>query len=347
MALLIPVSVLLAAGFIILSSISMHLFWLQLIWVVIGVGLVVLFAIVDWRSVFNHRWVSWALYLIAVVLLILVYARGPLIRNVRSWFAWGPFSFEPVEIAKVALIILYASYFSRRHIGIARWKNIFISLLFLLAPVVLTIIQPDLGSAVILFSIWFGFLLVSGLPIRRIVVTALILVLVGVAMWMYVLRGYQRARIIGFLYPGENYWGVNYSVTQSKIAVGSAGFWGKGYGQGSQLQLGFLTEPVSDFIFAAFMEEWGLLGGLVVILAFLALIYQVLKTGSLADRNFEKFICLGVAMMWGVHFLLNSGSELGLMPVVGVTFPFLSYGGSSMVTNFFLLSFIYGIRRNI
>jgi len=93
MALLIPVSVLLAAGFIILSSISMHLFWLQLIWVVIGVGLVVLFAIVDWRSVFNHRWVSWALYLIAVVLLILVYARGPLIRNVRSWFAWGPFSF--------------------------------------------------------------------------------------------------------------------------------------------------------------------------------------------------------------------------------------------------------------
>jgi rod shape determining protein RodA len=139
--------------------------------------------------------------------------------------------------------------------------------------------------------------------------------------------------------------GINYSVSQSKIAIGSAGLWGKGYGQGMQTQLGFLSEPSEDFIFAALIEEWGVIGGLVIVAAFLFLIFQILRIGSLADENFEKFVCLGAAMMFGVQFLLNTGSATGLLPVVGVTFPFVSYGGSSMIVDFFMLSIVNSIRK--
>ncbi len=212
-------------------------------------------------------------------------------------------------------------------------------------PAVIAVRLPDLGSALIFFGIWFGFLLLSGLPWRRIAVALLIFAVAGGFVWVYVFRDYHRARIIGFLYPQENVLGVNYSTTQAKIAIGSAGFFGKGYGQGTETQLGFLSEPTQDFIFAGIVEEWGILGGLVVLAAFFFLVFQVLRIGSLADENFEKFICLGVAMMLGVQFLLNAGSTTGLTPVVGVTFPFVSYGGSSMVANFFLLAIVNSIRK--
>ena len=138
---------------------------------------------------------------------------------------------------------------------------------------------------------------------------------------------------------------VNYSAAQARIAIGSAGFLGKGYGQGTQTQLGFLSEPSEDFILAGIIEEWGVLGGFVVIGAFSFLIFQILAIGSLADENFEKFICLGAAMMLSVQFFLNAGSTTGLIPIVGVTFPFLSYGGSSMLTDFFLVAVINSIRK--
>jgi rod shape determining protein RodA len=246
---------------------------------------------------------------------------------------------------KVALIFLYAHYFSRRHFSIARWQNILASFLFFVIPAAIAVRLPDLGSAVIFFAIWFGFLLLSGLPLRRVLIALLVFALAAGFVWTYVLKDYHRARIEGFLYPQQNTLGINYSTTQSKIAIGSAGLFGEGYGQGTQAQLGFLSEPTEDFIFAALIEEWGILGGLIVLIAFAFLIYEILKIGSLADENFEKFICLGTAMMLGVQFLLNAGSTTGLLPVVGVTFPFLSYGGSSMVADFFLVAVVNSIRK--
>ena len=188
-------------------------------------------------------------------------------------------------------------------------------------------------------------MLLLGLPIKRTLIALLVFAIAAGLIWTYVLKGYHRARIVGFLFPQQNALGVNYSVTQSKIAIGSGGLLGKGYGQGTQTQLGFLSEPTEDFIFAATIEEWGLIGGFVVCAAFLFLIFQILRIGALADENFEKFICLGTAMMFGVQFLLNTGSATGLLPVVGVTFPFLSYGGSSMIANFFMLGIVNSIRK--
>ena len=345
LALFLPVGIILAASLLILSAVSFHFFVLQVIWIVLGVALLVASFFVDIRAIFNAPWVVWGVYWLALALMGLALIASPVIRNTHSWLVLGPFSIQPVEIMKVALILLYALYFSRRHLAIARWKNILTSFLFFIVPAAIAVKLPDLGSAVIFFSIWFGFLLLLGLPWRRMVIAILVLLLAAGFIWTYVLKGYHRARIIGFLDPNANALGINYSVTQSKIAIGSAGLWGAGYGQGTQAQLGFLSEPSEDFVFAALIEEWGVAGGIVVVAAFILLIFELLRIGARADENFEKFICLGTAMMLGVQFLLNTGSTTGLLPVVGVTFPFLSYGGTSLLMNFFTLSVVNSIRR--
>lgn len=342
-ALFVPVGFLLAASLVMLSSIDVGLFYLQGLWILLGIAFVVFFWIVDWRSLFNYTWVTWALYGLVLVLLILVYLKGPVIRNVRGWLEFGPLRFQPVELAKVSLILLYARFFSRRHISVARWKYIFASFFYFAAPAALVVIQPDLGSALVLFGVWFGFLLVSGLSRKRLAITILALAVAGVALWNFGLATYQKERIQGVFYPQHDILGINYSQNQAKIAIGSAGFFGKGFGQGTQTQLGYLTEPESDFIFVAFIEEWGWSAGILAILAFVAAIGMILKIGLRADTNFEKFICLGTATVFGVHFFVNAGSATGLFPVVGVPFPFLSYGGSNLLMNFFLLSLVNAI----
>ena len=340
-----PVALILVAGLTVLSSISSGLFYQQLLWAGLGIGLVFAFARLDWRTFFNHRAVIWGVYGLAVLLLAVAYFTSPVIRNTRSWIVLGPFTFQPVELAKIALILVYAQFFSKRHLTVARWSTIFISFLLFALPAGLTLLQPDMGSASVLFGIWFGFLLASGLPGRRVLLALLFFAVLGAIGWQLVLEDYQRERIMGGFYPEQNALTVNYSVIQSKIAVGSGGWFGKGYGQGTQTQLGYLTEPSNDFVLAALVEEWGMFMGLAVISAFIYLIFRILKVGALAGQNFEKFFCLGTAMVFLLHFLLNTGSTLGFMPVVGVTFPFLSYGGSSLLTNFFLLAIINAIAR--
>ncbi len=345
LALFLPLGILIAAGLTLLSAVSLHLFVLQIVWVALGAGLVMLFLSIDWRAVFNARWIIGGIYWLGLALMLFAYFFSPTIRNTKNWIILGPISIQPVELMKVALIFLYAVYFSRRHLAVARWRNIFTTFVFFAVPAAVAVRLPDLGSALIFFAIWFGFLLLSGLPPRRIVTTLVVFLLAGSLIWAYVLKDYHRARIVGFFYPQQHTLGINYSTTQARIAIGSAGFWGKGYGQGTETQLGFLSEPTEDFIFAAIIEEWGMLGGIVVLAAFALFILQILKIGALADENVEKFICLGTAMMFGVQFFLNAGSATGLLPVVGVTFPFVSYGGSSMLADFFLVAVVNSIRK--
>ncbi len=345
LSLFIPLGILLASSLIVLSTLSTHFFVLQIAWIALGAGLVAFFFYMDWRAVFNHRWVVWGIYLGALGLMLFAFLFGPRIRNTRSWLIVGPVEIQPAEFVKVALIFLFAQYFSRRHLAVARWQTILSSFAFFAIPAAIAARLPDLGSAVIFFSIWFGFLLLSGLPWKRIAVAAVAFVLAGAFIWTFVFKSYHRARIIGFFYPQQNQLGINYSTIQSKVAIGSAGFLGTGYGQGTQAQLGFLSEPAEDFILSSLIEEWGVLGGLVILAAFFWLVYSILRIGALADENFEKYICLGTAVMLIVQFALNAGSSTGLLPVVGVTFPFLSYGGSSMLADFSLIAVVNSIRR--
>jgi rod shape determining protein RodA len=328
------------ASLVVLSSIDKELFWQQLIWFFTGFVLILLFSLLDWRPLINYKWLIFGIYLLAIVFLIITYFFAPAIRGTRSWLVLGPVQIQTSEFAKLALIVLLATFFAKSHIGIARKSILLKSFFYFAIPAGLVLLQPDLGSTLILFAIWVGFLLVSGIRWRHLVIGFFIFLIIGLAGWSFFLRDYQKERILAFINPNYDPLGVNYSVIQSKIAIGSGGFWGKGYGQGTQVQLGFLPAAATDFIFAAFVEEWGFFGGALMITAFIFLLLRIIKIGVNCHNNFYKLICLGTALMFLAQFIINMGSTLGMLPVIGVTFPFFSYGGSSILTNSILIGII-------
>ncbi len=334
---------LIAAGILSLISTSPNFVYKQFI--ALGIGLFLTFLLIkfDWRALVNYRGVIFGLYIFVILLLILAYFFAPVIRGTRGWFVIGDFRFQISELVKLVLIVVYAHFFSKKHIGMARLPNLLASFFYFIIPAALVGVQPDFGSVLILFCLWLGFLLVSGIPWKYLAIGLIIFSVLGTIFWNSVLKDYQKERILGFLFPGRDPLGVNYNVIQSKIAIGSAGFFGKGFGQGTQSQLGFLPEAQTDFIFAAFIEEWGLVSGFILIGVFAYLILRIIKIGLDSENNFNRFICLGTAILFIVQFIFNVGSNLGLTPVIGVTFPFLSYGGSSLLTNLILLGIIQSI----
>lgn len=335
--------VLLIAGLLTLFSAAPQFFIPQISWVVAALIIGATVSFIDLRPLVSYRWFIIAVYFFGLALLIATAFFGPVIRNARSWLVVGPAQFQTSEFMKLALIVLYSYYFAKEHIGIARAGNLLRSFLYLAIPAWLVFRQPDLGSALILFFIWAGFLFVSGIPWRHIVVGIIIAAILSSVAWTFFLKDYQRERIVGFLNPAHDPLGVNYSVIQAKIAIGSAGLWGKGFRQGTQVQLGFLPEPQSDFAFAAFVEEWGLLGALVVLGFFSLLIFRIVTIGARSESNFFRLFALGTAILFITQFVLNIGSALGLLPVTGVPFPFLSYGGSSLLINMILLGVVVGM----
>jgi rod shape determining protein RodA len=338
--LLLPLSAVLAAGLISLFSISRQLFWYQLLWTALGAVIFYFIWRFDWRALINYRWAISGIYGFSLLLLLLTLALAPSIRGAKSWIPIGPFKFQTSELMKAALILIYARFFSRGHVRIAHGKTLLASFFLMALPAFLIALQPDLGSAIILFLIWLGFVLVSGIRFKHIIIAMLCFAVFFVLLWNFWLLDYQKARIVGLFYPERDPFGINYSVIQSKIAIGSAGFFGKGFGQGTQVQLGFLPEAPTDFIFPAFVEEWGFLGGIFILSAFFAFLFAILRIGMLAEKNFEKFVCLGAVIMFASQFTINVGSSLGLLPVIGVPFPFLSYGGSNLLTSLLIVAII-------
>lgn len=331
---------LICLSLIMLRSIGAELFTQQLGWAVLAILVIFIFAHIDWRALAAYKWIIVGIYFMALALLLLTYLFAPTIRNTRAWLVIGPAQFQVSEFVKVALIIFFAYFFSKRHVGIARLSTIIRPFLYFLVPAVLILAQPDMGTVIVLFCIWVGFLVVSGLPWKHILVGFLIvMVAVGVS-WFTLLKPYQKQRIVGLLDPTYDPLGVNYSTIQSKIAVGSGGWVGKGFGQGTQVQLGFLPAASTDYIFSSFAEEWGLVGALLVVFVFAAAIFAIMRVGLQADNNFYRFICLGAAIMFLVQFGINVGSALGLLPVIGITFPFFSYGGSSLLINAMMIGIV-------
>lgn len=329
-----------SAGLLSLASTSPKLFWAQFSWGILASLIVIFTANFDWRSFINYKWFIGGIYFVSVLLLIATYLIAPSIRGARAWLPLGPFQFQTSEFAKFALILVLSYFFAKRHVGIAHLKTISTSLAYLALPAFLILLQPDMGSALILGGIWFGYLLVSGIRWKHLLWSSVVFIVVMILMWSYVLKDYQKERILGLFQPERDPLGVNYSVIQAKIAIGSAGFFGKGFGQGTQSQLGFLPEAQTDFMFAAFIEEWGLFGAMAILASFLLVLYQIMRIAMISDNNFSKLICLGASIMFLLHFIVNVGSNLGLMPVIGVPFPFLSYGGSNLLVNALLIGMI-------
>lgn len=332
-----------AFGLVNLLTSDLNLFYKQLSWAIIGIAFLFLIPAINLKQLTSYQWIVAGIFVFSLLLLLSVQFFGITINYSRSWIQIGPFNFQPSEFAKLALIIVLAIFFSRSHIGIKRPEIIFKSFVYCALPVFLILLEPDAGGALIVFGIWFGYLLISGLPLRYLVVSLPFLIIISALVWQFGFQDYQRDRILALFSPEADPLGVNYNVIQSKIAIGSAGLWGKGLGQGAQVRLGFLPAAHTDFAFASLVEEWGIIVGALIIFLFGFIIWKISRIGIRSYGNFYKFLCAGVILFLGLQFMVNMGSVLGLLPVVGIAFPFLSYGGSNLLTSFTLIGIIQNI----
>lgn len=317
------------------STASQPLYWLyrQSIWALLGFAILAAAALIDYRIFRNFPVIAIAFYGLALLALVAVLFFGTTIRGSRGWFAFGSFNFQPVELAKIALILLLAQYFSVKSAEIWRFRHIAVSSLLAAAPIGLVLLQPDWGSALVLALLWFVMVLFSGARTNHVVMVVLFLLAAAIFSWAIALTPAQKSRIISVARPSFDPYGIAYGQRQAVIAVGSGGFLGKGLGQGTQTQLKFLPEPRTDFIFAAITEELGFLGALLVIAAYGLIFWRIFLLVEGFQNNFSRLFGLGFLAFLGGHVFINIGMNLGVFPVVGLTLPFLSYGGSSLIAN--------------
>jgi len=260
----------------------------QIIFLVIGFFLMLGLSFFDWRALRTNSYFILVLYFFCVLSLIGLFFLAPEIRGVKGWYRLGPVSFDPIELTKIVLIILLAKYFSMRHIEMYRLKHIFLSGFYVFLPAFLIFRQPDFGSALILVVLWVGILIISGIKLRHFLILVLCGLLVLTLTWSFLLKDYQKERVISFLVPEIEPLGMSWSQTQSKIAIGSGGLFGQGIGKGSQTQYGFLSEPHTDFIFASISEEFGLIGILVLLFLYIILFWRIMKIAIISQTNFPR-----------------------------------------------------------
>ncbi len=336
----------LGAGLVTMNSFTKEssFFNHQLVWILISFSVFIFLSFVDFRFL-KRTEVLITLFLIFSFLLVLLFVFGHTAKGAQSWFSFGGFSFQPSDMMKLIVILMLAKYFSRRHIEIDNFKHIFISGLYALIPFLLVFLQPDFGSAIIIFFIWFGMTLVSGISKKHLLIVAGFMVLAFVFLWNFIFVPYQKARIVNFIQPLSNIQGSGYNVYQATIAIGSGQILGKGVGFGTQSRLSFLPEYETDFIFAAFSEEWGFVGVIILFTLIALIIWRVLSISLLGMTNFEILYGVGLTIYFITHFIINIGMNLGIMPVTGITLPFMSYGGSHLLTEFIGLGILMGMNR--
>lgn len=316
----------------------------QAIWIAVGVTVFLIAAHIDWRFL-RRGSVAAAIFGLVIIPLMVLVAVGTAMKGAKSWFDLGIFALQPVEFVKLALIIALAKYFSRRHIEIANIRHIIVSGAYAGIVFVLVALQPDFGSAIIIFLIWLGLVLLSGISRMHLFTVATIGFVAFAGLWLFGFQDYQKARILTFLHPLADIHGAGYNAYQSTVAVGSGELLGKGIGYGTQSKLRFLPEYQTDFIFAAFAEEWGFVGVLLLFILYGTLFWRLLSAAAQGASNFETLFALGVLCYFGAHFLLHTGINVGLLPVTGTTIPFMSYGGSHMVAEFLGLGMVSGMAR--
>lgn len=306
----------------------------QLVFGVVGFSAMFIFALGNYAGL---RVYSRPIFAVVVLLLIIVLFAGSTVRGTKGWFSLGGIGMQPVELAKIALIIVLAKFFSNRFQQFFVSKHIIVSFFFCLILAGLVLLQPDLGSALILFGCWFILLLLTGIKKRHVVLLLIVFLLVASIGWTFFLKDYQKDRILVFLNPESDPLGRGYNVSQSIIAIGSGRLWGRGLGFGSQSQLKFIPEAQTDFIFAVIAEELGLVG-VVLVLGFWGVIfYRLLRIAKQAQNDFGLFLILGIMSVFFLHLVVNIGMNMGIMPVMGISLPFVSYGGSFLVASMMMI----------
>lgn len=361
----------------------------QLVW---GAGAFIIFFVIYAIPTNSIRILAVPSYLVSILMLIVVLAVGRKISGARSWLGIEGMGFQPSEFAKVGTILALAAFLSRRNTDIDSFKDIILALAIGLFPVMLILLEPDMGTSFVFFGLILAMIFWKGISLFGLFVVlspaivavaslfgtlyfVICLVAVGVALILFrkdiffsgsifainlaagfftnyvykALSPHQQIRIQSFINPSADPLGAGYNAIQAKVAIGSGGFWGKGFLAGSQTQLQFIPEQWTDFIYCVIGEEFGFIGTIITLALFLYLFMRILKLASTAKDEFLSLVLVGVLSVYFVHLLVNIGMVVGIMPVIGIPLPFVSYGGSSLVVNMILLGLaanIYRTRKN-
>ena len=314
-------------------------FFRQSIFAALGLVGMCFIAFSDYRHIEKY---STALYFLTLLMLLVVLLFGTTVRGTAGWISLGLFQIQPVEIAKVTLIIFLAGFISKKKSELGEWTRVIASLVLSTVFIFLVLKQPDLGSSLVLAVVWGGMILASGLRAKHLVVLFLLGAILTAGSW-FALADYQKNRINTFIHPDLDRLGSGYNVLQAIVAVGSGGISGKGVGHGSQSQLNFLPEKHTDFIFAVIAEELGLIGAFFVISLYLTLLYRIKRIGETASDNFGYLLAVGILVMFLAQITINIGMNVGLLPVTGLPAPLLSYGGSSLLSILFSLGLLLSV----
>lgn len=321
------------------------LFIKQLIFTLIGFSLVVLVAAFDYRWFRASPMLGLAVWGIGLTLLLFVVVLGEAVRGAQNWLFVGPVSIGPIEIVKFGALVTLAAYFARSHQELVFLRRIFLSSLIVVIPIVLTFLQPDLGSAVILGALWFGVVIVLHMPFRFVAAVLVLIALFGAVGWQTVLHDYQKERILSFMQPDIDPGGAAYQGRQATIAVGAGGIFGRGFfKEDLASNLAFLPESETDFAFAALVERSGLVGGVTALAAFGILLWRIQRVALSVTNNFSRVYAVGLFILFFTEVSLNIGMNLGLLPVTGNPLPFVSYGGSHTLIAFISLGLLESIR---
>ncbi len=305
-------------------------FTMQLIWFVIGIVFLAAVSIFSYTQI-KHYIVP--IYGGTIALLLLVMVLGKTTQGASRWLQIGFLRVQPSEFAKLIIIIALAAYLSERK-GILKRTDLLRSGIIVFVPAFLIFRQPDLGTAIVLTVIWMGAILVSGVkPMHLAVIFLIGLLIIGFVLHFNVLKEYQKNRLTVFINPDQDIKGAGYNLLQSKIAIGSGGFFGKGLFSGSQTNLSFLPAANTDFIFSVLSEKMGFLGATFLIFLYFILLSRAVQIALTSDNYYGSLLALSIASMWLFQIFVNIGMTIGIMPITGIPLPFMSYGGSALLTN--------------
>ncbi len=316
------------------ESVGLINFKKQALFASVGLFLIFFISFLDFYSL---RSFGVYFYISGIVLLVLVLIFGKTVRGTTGWFEIAGFTLQPVEFVKVILIIFLARYYSGVSIKLSPLKHLIFSGLSVFVFVALVLAQPDFGSGLLLFLLWGGMLVVSGFNKKYIFMIVMVLVLTFASGWFVFFKDYQKQRLMTFFKPSADAMDQGYNITQAMIAVGSGGLVGRGIGFGSQSQLKFLPESSNDFIFAVIAEELGYLGVCLVVCFFGIIFYRLIRAAKIINNDFGVYFLLGTCILLFIEMFINIGMNIGIIPVVGISLPFLSYGGSAIVASMILI----------
>lgn len=315
--------------------------WKQTIWVVAGLFMMWVVARIDYHTLLGQAFIFYGLSLVGLVLVLTI---GQAAFGSRRWIPMPGFRLQISEFVKTVIILLVARYLTELKGDRVDGRDLLKLAGMVLVPMLLVMKQPDLGTALCYLPILAIGALLAGMRWQYLAVIVVVLVLVLPLGWHFVLKDYQKARLVTFLDPGEDPKGSGYQVIQSKIAVGAGGMWGKGVTRGSQTQLRFLPVPHTDFIFSAFAEEHGFVGVGVMLGFYFVLLMQIVQNAQMAPDRAGMYVCMGVCALLLFHILVNIGMVVGRMPVTGIPLPLMSYGGSNILSFFLMLGLVNSVR---